>query len=126
MRARSHALVAEAVFEGAGGGVRALRLTLDAAQYPDDVEDATLTVRWFENDEYSFHYRERHRKGNRPVWQCRWDRHPNPHAGYEHFHEPPDAGHDRTVEDHVVAPHPTEMFTRTMANVRDRIAALWE
>lgn len=124
-RSRSHPLVVRTRFERSGETVRSLRLELDSDRYPSPVVSATLTVTWYENEEYSFHYRERRPEGCPELWQCRWDRHPNPHAAYAHFHEPPTADDSSVVDDPVDSTHPSEMLTRTFANVEDRIADLW-
>lgn len=105
--------------------VRSLVLTLDTVQYPKSVASATLTVRWFENDDYSFHYRERRPDEPTTLWQCRWDRHSNPHAARTHFHEPPHADDSAVVDDPAENVHPSAMFARTMANVSERIELLW-
>lgn len=69
-------------------GHRGLQVTLSDSYYPDSVESATLFVRWYQNDDFKIHYRES-RDGT--DWECRWDRHPNPHNSRDHFHPPPDA-----------------------------------
>jgi len=64
-----------------------LLVAISADYYPDPGTTATMTVRWYTNDDFSIHYREARRDGD---WACRWDRHPNPHNEREHFHPPPD------------------------------------
>jgi hypothetical protein len=124
-RGREHSLVADAEFESGTVTVRSLVLTLDGSQYPETVVSATFTIRWFENDDYSFHYCERHPDESPTLWECRWDRHPNPHATRTHFHEPPHADDSAVVNDPVSELHPSATFARTMANVRERIETLW-
>jgi len=72
-----------------------LRGGLADSYYPPSVFEATLIVRWYANDDFTIHYRESHEDND---WECRWDRHPNPHTSRDHFHPPPDAttpGDDR-------------------------------
>jgi hypothetical protein len=56
----------------------------------------SLHVRWYENDDFSFHYVEDREESDR--WECRWDRHPSTHNAREHFHPPPDAATPGTDE----------------------------
>lgn len=90
-RSDSHPLVDGWVFEPDSMTPRSLVISLDAAQYPSDIEAVRLDVRWFESDDYTVHYVESRADG---VWQCRWDRHPKPDEPRAHFHPPPDAGTD--------------------------------
>ena len=71
-------------------------LRFDLGYFPVKVEGASLRVRWYENDDFSFHYAENWEDGDR--WECRWDRHPNTHNAREHFHPPPDAATPGTDE----------------------------
>ena len=86
--------------------------------------EAILTIRWFENDEYNSHYCERRGEDGSETWQCRWDQHPNPHAAYAHFHRPPETRD--VIDDPIAVTHPADVFNRTLANVRERTASLWE
>lgn len=122
-RARDHPLVASTTAERTGGAITTLILVLDADQYPEGVGAARLEVQWYENGEYNVHYRE---DRGLDEWQCRWDRLPNPHAAYAHFHRPPRADADDVVDAPNAPDHPHEMLSRTLANVRDRIADCWE
>lgn len=70
----------------------------DLGYFLAGVERASLQVRWYENDDFSFHYTEHWVDGDR--WECRWDRHPNTHNSREHFHPPPDAATPGTDESH--------------------------
>lgn len=97
-----------------------LRVDLADEYYPTSVQAANLTVRWYTNDDFTIHYREVH---DHRDWECRWDRHPNPHNAREHFHEPPDAS--TPGED---ASWPTdyrEVLTLVLDRIEDRIADLW-
>lgn len=87
-RARSHPLVSGWRFRPDGISPWMLELQLDIDRYPDDVTDARVDVRWYEDGAYTVHYLETRADGR---WQCRWDRHPKPDAPSTHFHPPPDA-----------------------------------
>ena len=68
----------------------------DLGYFPAETEQASLHVRWYENDDFSFHYVEHWEDSHR--WECRWDRHPNTHNTREHFHPSPDAATPGTDE----------------------------
>lgn len=90
-RADTHPLVDGWTFQPDSMSPRRLELRLDDGQYPPPVETARLDVRWFEGGDYTFHYLEGRRDD---VWQCRWDRHPEPGEPRAHFHPPPNATED--------------------------------
>jgi len=71
-------------------------LGFDLGYFPAGTEQASLQVRWYENDDFSFHYVEYWEDSHR--WECRWDRRPNTHNTREHFHPPPDAATPGTNE----------------------------
>ena len=79
--------VTEAVITDAHGHLE-LRVTLSSSYCPESVEEASLTVRWYTNDDFKIHYREVHAES---AWECRWDCHPNSHNTRDHFHPPPAA-----------------------------------
>ncbi|WP_160135381.1 hypothetical protein [Halococcus salsus] len=121
--ASTHRFVGRAYLNDDPGGRRELYVELDPNHYPEAIETVTLQVRWYETDDYTFHYREDWETGE---WQCRWDRHPNPHnAAREHFHEPPTAADD-PITDPVDRVEPHYLFVRTIANVSERIEQAWE
>ncbi|QLH81302.1 hypothetical protein [Halosimplex pelagicum] len=122
--AQTHSLVNRIQTEQTGSTLSLLIVDLDRDRYPDQVADVRLEIQWYRNDDYNFHYVE-HQSSNR-VWQCRWDRHPNSHTTRAHFHPPPDASAADAVADQPPDRHPSALFTRTMANARDRISDLWE
>jgi hypothetical protein len=64
-----------------------LRVEFADSFHPDTVIAASLSIRWYTNDDFAIHYREA-REPER--WECQWDRHPSPHDTREHFHPPPD------------------------------------
>jgi len=97
-----------------------LRVTLSQSYYPDSVGDAHLSLRWYTNDDFKIQYREVYPDG---AWECRWDRHPNPHNSREHFHPPPTAS--TPGED---ASWPTDyrdVLRLILGDIEDRIASLW-
>ncbi|WP_117594468.1 hypothetical protein [Haloprofundus halophilus] len=119
-RLQATAQVAQATITDTNGHLE-LQVTLASSYYPELVEEATLTVRWYTNDGFKIHYREVH--PNR-AWECRWDRHPNPHNTRDHFHPPPAAptpGND--------ASWPTDyrdVLRLVLDEIEDRIASLWD
>jgi hypothetical protein len=123
-RAQTHPLVERVEAKEDIETPSTLVLRFEMNRYPESVSGARLEIQWFENNEYSSHYHESH--GNDRVWQCRWDRHPNPHATDAHFHRPPNADTSDIVADSGAVPRPEGMFTRTLANGRQRISELWE
>lgn len=98
-----------------------LRVRFASRYYPATVDEATLTVRWYTNDDCKIHYREVHPEHD---WECRWDRHPNPHNTRDHFHPPPAA--PTPGED---ASWPTEhrdVLRFVLDEIELRIHELWE
>lgn len=121
-RATSHPLVARWRFRPDGISPRVLVLELDIGQYPDEVKEARLDVRWFEDGAYTVQYLE-----NRvdDVWQCRWDRHPKPEAPMAHFHPPPDAGVD--IDPSMVkVSHPLDVLFSVLEWPGERVQQLRE
>lgn len=121
-RATSHPLVARWRFRPDGISPRVLELQLDTGRYPNEVNEARLDVRWFEDGTYTVHYLEI--RGDE-VWQCRWDRHPKPEAPMAHFHPPPDAGMD--IEPSMLeVSHPPDVLFGVLAWLEERIPRLFE
>ncbi len=98
-----------------------LYVTLALSYYPETVEEASLTVRWYTNDDFKIHYREVHPDH---AWECRWDRHPNPHNTRDHFHPPPTAptpGEDSSwPSDH------RDVLRLVLDIIEERITSLWD
>ncbi|WP_276299512.1 hypothetical protein [Halorussus lipolyticus] len=97
-----------------------LRVGLSDAYYPETVREARLAVRWYENDDFKIHYREVREDGD---WECRWDRHRNPHNERDYFHPPPEA--QSPGED---ASWPTdyrEVLRFVLDEIEDRVQTLW-
>jgi hypothetical protein len=97
---------------------------LDPDRYPPHTQEARLEIQWYTNGDYNFHYVETQDAGD--IWQCRWDRHPNPHTQRMHFHPPPTARSNDAVPDSPADHHPSALFTRALANIRQRIDSLWQ
>jgi len=117
----SDALVAETAFAPDPYELRLLHGRLDAARYPDLVTAARLDIRWVSTGDFSFHYVEEHAAGDR--WECRWDRHPNPHNSRLHFHEPPAA---TDVTDLALSSlHPLDVYATVLTAIEQRIETLW-
>jgi hypothetical protein len=101
------------------GGHLELRTVLSDTYYPAAVKRAMLSVRWYTNDDFKIHYREV--RGD--DWQCRWDRHPNPHNTHGHFHQPPDAktpGKDASWPDDY-----REVLSLVLDEIERRIDDIW-
>lgn len=100
-----------------------LELHIDFAPtyYPPTVDNASLAVRWYTNDDFKLHYREVHPDS---AWECRWDRHSNPHNTRDHFHPPPSAptlGEDASwPDDH------RDVLTFVLDEIEQRITDLWK
>ncbi|WP_435159295.1 hypothetical protein [Haladaptatus sp. DFWS20] len=112
--------VAEAIITDARGHFE-LRVTLAPSYYPKPVEEATLTVRWYTNDDFKIHYREVYPKY---VWECRWDRHPNPHNTRDHFHPPPAA--PTPTDDASWPTDHRDVLRLVLDEVEERITELWK
>lgn len=97
-----------------------LRAVLADDYYPDHVAEAVCFVRWYVNDDFKIHYRERHADGS---WECRWDRHRNPHNSRDHFHPPPDAS--TPAVDRSWPTDYRETIRIVLDDVRERIEELW-
>lgn len=91
----------------------------DLDLYPAGV-DAYLTLRWYLNDDFKIHY---HESWEAADWDSRWDRHPNRHNTYDHFHPPPDAptqGDDASYPDGL-----HDVMRLIEDEVNARIRSLW-
>lgn len=100
---------------------RLLHAALKPSRYPSTITGARLDVRWFETNDFTFHYVETHTNGE--TWECRWDRHPNQHNARTHFHRPPEAS---AVEDlEVPSLHPLEVYSIVLTAIESRMEATW-
>ncbi|WP_092933797.1 hypothetical protein [Natrinema hispanicum] len=119
-RLQATAQVARATITDSSGHLE-LYVTLAPSYYPETVEEASLTVRWYTNDDFKIHYREVHPDH---AWECRWDRHPNPHNTRDHFHPPPTAptpGEDSSwPSDH------RDVLRVVLDKIEERITRLWD
>jgi hypothetical protein len=123
-RARAHPLIETVNGDRTDGTLTQVNVSFDPDQYPDRIQAASLEIQWYTNGDYNLHYIETHRSDE--EWQCRWDRHPNPHTTRMHFHPPPAARSNDAIPDSPSDRHPSAMFARTLANVRERIEDLWK
>lgn len=121
-RANAHPLGAGWVYRPDPISPRRLEVSLDASQYPHEVEEVRLDIRWFEGGDHTFHYIETH---GETVWQCRWDRHPKPEAPRAHFHPPPTASAEveasRLDEEHHVG-----VLFAVLAWIESRIETIYD
>jgi hypothetical protein len=118
-RLRATQQVEQATITDASGHLE-LHVTFVSSYYPATVSETVLTVRWYTNDDFKIHYRETHAES---AWECRWDRHPNPHNARNHFHPPPAAltpGNDASwPTDH------RDVLSLVLEKIEERISALW-
>lgn len=94
----------------------------DRHYFPAAVDRAYLRIRWYETDDFCFHYSEQYDDGSR--WEVRWDRHPNDHNARTHVHPPPDAATPGTD-----ASLPTDwrdVLAAVLCRIDERIQAFWE
>ncbi|SNZ15437.1 hypothetical protein SAMN06269185_2486 [Natronoarchaeum philippinense] len=112
--------VSRATITDANGHLE-LNVSLAASYYPASVDKASLAVRWYTNDDFKIHYRE---VSSDDSWECRWDRHPNPHNSRDHFHPSPAAptpGKDASwPNDH------RDVLRLVLDEIEARIADLWK
>lgn len=97
-----------------------LSVRFSTSYYPTAVESATLSIRWYTNDDFKIHYRESH---GDETWECRWDRHPNPHNTRDHFHPPPVAS--TPAEDATWPGDHRAVLGRVLDEIEKRIENLW-
>ena len=98
-----------------------LRVELAPEYYSVGVS-ARFEIRWYQNEDFNFHYQEVHQDG---VWKCRWDRHPNTHNSRGHFH--PSLTASRIDAEDAQWPNDHRDVCRIVLEyVRKRIEALWD
>lgn len=98
-----------------------LRVVFASTYYPETVDEATLTVRWYTSADFKIHYREVY---SQRVWECRWDRHPNPHNSRDHLHPPPDAA--TPGDDASWSSDYRDVLTFVLDEIEQRIEKLWD
>ncbi len=113
-------LVESTVFDPDDIEPRVLRARLETDRYPPPTTRAILDVRWFVGDDFSIHYRE---ETGGEHWECRWDRHPNPHADRLHFHCPPDCESVESLD--LESTHPLDVCSTVLAALEERIDEHW-
>lgn len=90
--------------------------------YPEEIGEARLELRFRLDGDATLHYVESW-AGER--WECRFDRHDNPHNTREHFHPPPDAS-TANCRNATYPADPFEMVGLVVQFVQDRIGDLWD
>lgn len=118
----SDPLVAQTTFNPDPYEPRLLRAALATEQHPDSIAGARIDVRWFTTGDFSFHYVEERQEDGQ--WECRWDRHPNPHTTRLHFHEPPVATEVTELE--LASTHPLEMYSTVLGAIEERLESVWD
>jgi len=113
-------LIASTEFDPDSYEPRILRVLCEESRYPPTVETARLDIRWFASGDFSIHYVET-RAGDH--WECRWDRHPNPHSARLHFHQPP-AG-DEITDLTWSSLHPVDAVSTVVGAIEQRIDQQW-
>lgn len=94
----------------------------DLLYYPGELRQVELELRAYTNGDFHVMYREEWDGGD---WQCRWDRHDNPHNSRDHFHQPPAA----RTEDAVDRDFPPDLFSLlpvVLAVLDERLSEVWE
>jgi len=119
---RDEPVVATTEFEPDSYEPQLLRALCGAGRYPPAVEAARLDVRWFESGNFSIHYLET-AAADDSDWECRWDRHPNPHNERLHFHQPPDGDSIENIS--LSSLHPLDVVSTVVAAVEQRITQQW-
>lgn len=116
----SDSLVAETAFDPDPYEPRLLRAVLDTERYPGSVTAARVDIRWFTTDDFSIHYLE---SRGEDRWECRWDRHPNPHDTRLHFHDPPAAVAVSSLD--LSSLHPLDVYATVFDAIEQRVESLW-
>ncbi|WP_435158127.1 hypothetical protein [Haladaptatus sp. DFWS20] len=97
-----------------------LCVTFAQPYYPTLVDEATLADWWYTIDDFKIHYQEVHADR---AWECRWDRHPNPHNMRDHFHPPPTA--PTLGEDASWPADYRDVQSLVLDEIEQRIRTLW-
>ena len=92
----------------------------EESRYPAPGEAARLDIRWFASGDFSLHYIETMADDR---WECRWNRHPNPHNARLHFHQPPEG--DDIVDLTWSSLHPINVLSMVIAAIEQRIYLNW-
>jgi hypothetical protein len=117
----SEDLIANTAFDPNPHEPRLLHAHFDTTHYPASTTAARLDVRWFTTGDFSLHYVETSADAE---WECRWDRHPNPHNTRVHFHHPPDS--DDVTDLSLPSHHPLEVYSTRLDAIEQRLTDHWE
>jgi hypothetical protein len=93
----------------------------DPGFYPTTVEDSSLQITWFKNDDFNIHYQENWATGEER--KCRWDRHTNAHNTRGHYHPLPDAttpGVDKSFSQNW-----KDVLSEVLSEIDGRIESFW-
>lgn len=93
----------------------------DPGFYPASVEDSSLEITWYKNDDFSIHYQENWASGEER--RCRWDRHPNDHNTRDHYHPLPDGATPGTNESY--PRNWKDILSNVLSEIDGRIEAFW-
>jgi len=93
----------------------------DPGFYPVSVEDSSLKITWYKNDDFNIHYQENWASGEQR--KCRWDRHPNDHNTRDHYHPLPDAATPGTDESY--PRNWKDILSSVLSEIDGRIEAFW-
>jgi len=88
--------------------------------FPSSVAQTTLEIVWFENDDFSIHYHERHAD---ETFDHRWGRHPSSHNARDHVHPGPDAS--TPGRDAIPPTNWRDVLTEVLGAVDERQRAFW-
>lgn len=114
-------LIATTGFEPDSYEPQLLRAACDMDRYPPAIDTARLDIRWFTTGDFSIHYLETTVESEQ--WECRWDRHPNPHSSRLHFHQPPTG--DESTDLTLASLHPLDVVSTVLAAVEHRLTEHW-
>ena len=98
-----------------------LLVMLDKERYPPTTESVRIEIQWYRNGWFNVHHIETHESD---TWQCRWDRHPNPHNARCHSHEPPDCV--SAVDLSLSETNPLSVLFTVLGAIEERIEQLWD
>ena len=113
-------LIATTEYEPDSYEPRILHALCEESRYPATVETARLDIRWFTSGDFSLYYVETMAADR---WECRWDRHSNPHNARLHFHQP--MGGDEIIDLTWTSLHPIDVLSTVIAAIDQRIDHHW-
>jgi hypothetical protein len=118
---RDEPLVTETEYDPDRYEPRLPRAAFDAEQYPSNLKTARTDVRWITGGNFSIQYLVT--TTDDESWECRCDRHPNPHNSRLHVHEPPTGIEVRDLS--LSSGHPIDVLATVLAAMDRRISDHW-